>query len=263
MIARLAPEHGGAVLSLRYGSANILRPASSIEAVARDPREAACYPCVPWFSRLPGGLDFQDRHYDLAPTLPACDPVHALHGHGWVSAWRVIEVTPQMARCQFEHKPAPGVFPFAFSAEQVFMVGVKDLSIELSITNTHSTDIPFGLGLHPFFPCDGETRLNVIERRAPTRLIGGLKAPEVINHSGPIPAEEVDYTLFGWDGTADIVHAGAVLKLSSSARFVHLYSPDSAEFYCVEPISHIPGKFGKDLLSPGECASINMKLSLA
>ena len=76
--AVIAPEAGGAVMSLSRDGRTILRPAPSVDAVKTDPRKAACFPCVPWFGRLFGGLDFDSRRYDLKPTLPTCDAEHAL-----------------------------------------------------------------------------------------------------------------------------------------------------------------------------------------
>jgi len=262
MRAVLAPAHGGAVLSLSCDGVDILRPASSLAAVAADPREAACYPCVPWFSRLVGGLDFDGRHYDLAPTLPACDPEHALHGHGWVSEWRVTAQTANRLQCRFDHAPRPRVFPFAFRAQQDFSLSDNDFSIQLSVTNTGETRMPAGLGLHPFFPCNGNTRLNVVERPEKRPLPGDLQSPDIVDHSGPIPAEPVDYTIRGWDGHAEIIHNGKRIAMRGSAPLLHLYSPEEADFYCAEPITHLPGRFGEDILAPGETASLQMTLSV-
>ncbi len=260
--AALAPDLGGAVMSLRYGNRDVFRQASSVEAVAADPREAACYPCLPWFGRLYGGLDFAGRHYDLAPTLPACDPEHALHGHGWVNRWQVIEHLQSRLTCSFDYAPKPHGFPFAFSARQDFTVTETAFMATLTLINSGGEDMPGGLGLHPFFPCNADTRLNVVERPATYPLPGKLKTPELIDHSGPISGDAIDYTINRWDGEAEISHDGMRIEIRSNARLLHLYSPEDAGFYCAEPVSHCPGSFGGDILAPGEAMTLTLALTL-
>ncbi len=260
--AGLAPDLGGVVMSLDYGGHDIFRPADSRDAVAADPREAACYPCVPWFSRLHGGLDFGGRHYDLAPTLPACDAEHALHGHGWVNPWRVTEQSENRLACRYDHAPGPGLFPFRFFANQEFTVSANEFCIVLSMTNSGDDPMPAGLGLHPFFPDKKASALNFTEYFGQPKQPSGLNAPDKIEHRGPFPDDSVDYTIKRWDGTAEIVHAGLRIAMKSNARILHLYAPEDANFYCAEPVTHWPGHFGGDILAPGENMTLFMKMNI-
>jgi len=234
MRASLAPDLGGAVTSLAFDGRDVLRPAPSREAVAADPREAACYPCVPWFGRLFGGLDFAGRHYDLNPTLPICDPIHALHGHGWISPWTVTGHTADRLTCRFDYAPRSRGFPFPFSAAQIFSLTDKSFSVRLSVANTGAETMPAGLGLHPFFPNKQSAALTFNK------------------FAGPIPATNIDDTFSGWDGVAKIESDAGSIELERNANNLHLYSPAGAGFFCAEPVSHRPGEFGGDLLAPGE-----------
>ncbi len=263
MKAALAPALGGVVLSLSFHGCDILRRASSTEAVAADPREAACYPLVPWFSRLHGGLDFGGRHYDLAPTLPACDPDHALHGHGWVSPWTVTKQAEDRLACRFEHQPVQGLFPFPFVATQEFSVAPDEFSLVLSLSNTGAAPMPAGLGLHPFFPEKKTSALNFTEYFLKPSAPSALQPPEKIDHRGPFPDDPVDYTVKKWDGVAEILQQAARLRLASDAPHLHLYSPEDAGFYCAEPVTHLPGHFGGAVLAPGETTNIFMKIFAA
>ncbi len=262
MKAVLAPALGGAVMSLSFDGNNIFRPASSRGAVAADPREAACYPCVPWFSRLHGGLDFEGRHYDLKPTLPACDPEHALHGHGWVHPWTVTEQNEDRLACRFDHAPGPGLFPFRFFATQTFSVSPDAFQIILSVINNGDVPMPAGLGLHPFFPNTKTTELNFTEYFGQPKLPSALTPPEKFDHRGPITDDPVDYTVKRWDGTAEIVHDGMKIAMHSNAPILHLYSPEEADFFCAEPVSHRPGYFGQDILAPQESMEIMLSLEI-
>lgn len=257
--AVIAPDAGGAVMALRFDGRDILRPAPSVDAVKTDPREAACYPCVPWFGRLYGGLDFGGRHYDLAPTLPACDPDHALHGHGWLNIWETVRQEQNRIDCRFDYQPREKAFPFPFRAEQSFRMD-GGFEIVLSVINTGITPMPAGLGLHPFFPNGDFTALNVVEICGQQKSPGALRSPATVDHSGPIPEDAIDCTLRGWNGHAEILHDGMRMEMRSNARILHLYSPENADFFCAEPVSHRPGHFGHDILAPGE--TIDLKLQL-
>ncbi|MAW78628.1 MAG: hypothetical protein CMI63_00170 [Parvularcula sp.] len=262
MKAVLAPALGGAVLSLCQGGNNILRSAASEEAVAADPREAACYPCVPWFSRLHGGLDFGGQHYDLAPTLPACDPNHALHGHGWVNPWRIMDQAEDRLVCRFDHAPAPGLFPFAFFTTQEFSISNDGFRIVLSVTNSGDSPMPAGLGLHPFFPDKQKSSVNFTEYLGEPKLPTALKPPDKIEHRGPFPEDAVDYTIKRWNGAAEIIRGGMTIDMRSNARILHLYAPEESPWYCLEPVSHWPGHFGNDILAPGESMDLFLELKI-
>lgn len=261
--AALAPALGGVVLSLSCGGRDILRRAHSTEAVAEDPREAACYPMVPWFSRLPGGLVFGGRRYDLAPTLPACDPDHALHGHGWVRAWTVAEQSQDRLVCSFEHEPAPRLFPFPFIATQEFSVAPDSFEIVLTVANSGDAPMPAGLGLHPFFPEKKTSAFNVTEYFRQPAAPSALRSPDKMDHRGPFPDDPVDYTIRAWDGAAEIVRDAMRLALTSNAPHLHLYSPEDSDFYCAEPVTHLPGDFGRALLASGEKMQVFMKIFVA
>ncbi|GJL92874.1 aldose 1-epimerase [Hyphococcus sp.] len=269
MRAEFAPEFGGAVLSLRHDGCNILRPAASLKAVASDPREAACFPCVPWFSRISDGFDFDGRHHTLAPTLPVCDPEHALHGHGWVNNWKVTSQTSDQLQCRYDHDPTAGVYPFAFSAFQDFTLTEQSLSITLSLKNTGASQMPVGLGLHPFFPRSSETRLQFAADQlwssdAQTGRWRESPKPEPLNFNGgsPLPAAGADFSYIGWRGGADIRQSSSCMRLSSNAPFAHLYAPAKTGFFCLEPITQLPLRFGEKTLSPGETMMLNMTISV-
>ena len=243
MKAAIAPALGGVVLSLSYQGRDLLRRSFSADSVASDPREAACYPLVPWFSRLPGGLDFGGRRYPLDPTLPACDRDHALHGHGWVSPWEVTKQSTDRLACQFDYAPGPRRFPFPFRAAQIFSIDEDAFHIELSVQNTGDAAMPAGLGLHPFFPRDADTQLSFSGRAA------------------ALTDKAMDDSFPDWGGRAQIAQPDGGLEVVSNAAILHLYAPNNEQFFCAEPVSHLPGEVGKTTLAPGELLKIFLKIA--
>ncbi len=266
--ALIAPGAGGAVMALEYQGRNIMRPAPSVEAIKADPRQAACFPCVPWFGRLFGGLDFDGRHYDLAPTLPACDPAHALHGEGWINSWTVTSGTQTSLKIRFDHAQEADKFPFSFRAEQSFSVG-EAFEIDLSVTNTGDAPMPAGLGLHPFFPRHEKTRLRYSADRlwTPEPAGGGsfvAPLPAGYDFSGGTPlAAAMDHTYIAWAGDTDIVNGRETINIQSNASFLHIYAPADERFFCLEPVTHLPGKFGQEALRPAATMSIFCRISIS
>lgn len=259
--AVIAPEAGGAVMSLSRDGRNILRPAPSLDAVKTDPRKAACFPCVPWFGRLFGGLDFGSRRYDLKPTLPSCDAEHPLHGEGWINEWSVESETQTKLCCRFDYAPSEGKFPFPFRAEQSFSVD-DAFGIKLSVTNTGDAPMPVGLGLHPFFSRHEDTRLRLPAERLWTPAPGGggsfeAPVPAAYNFSDEmsLPAA-MDHTCAGWSGDAGIANGEETITVRSNAPAMHVYAPAGEDFFCLEPVTHLPGMFGADVIAPRETMSI-------
>ena len=267
MTASLAPKLGGVVMRLSHDGRDLLRPACSADAVAEDPREAACFPCVPWFSRLAGGLDFEGRHYDLAPTLPACDPHHALHGEGWINPWKVTAQTQDGLECRFDHRPRPGKFPFAFSATQTFAVTERAFAIDLTVTNKSDTPMPAGLGLHPYFPRLDATLLRATASRCWAADDTGnwreTPMPAELNFSAPraLPSRDADEALIGWDGELTIA-AEKTIRMTSSARLIHVFAPAGADFFCLEPLTQAPACFGETILPPNGSLDLSMTISV-
>ena len=65
----------------------------------------------------------------------------------------------------------------------------------------------------------------------------------------------VDSGFEGWDGRATIVWPRAGLRLDMEAtppfRDLVIYIPPGRPYFCVEPVSHIPGAIGSTRLAAG------------
>lgn len=264
--AELCPEFGGAMLALAHRGKNVLRPAPGTAAVRQDPRQAAHYPCVPWFNRLYGGFDFQGGFWPLDPII---DEVAALHGEGWVNAWRIVAHLRDRARLELRHAGArAGRFPFAFAATQEFALTQSAFALQIAIRNEHSAPAPFGLGLHPFFVRAPGTKL----RFAASGMTAALPcAPEradakvqewCFDRASALPDQTIDHCFSNFGGEVAITGGEVTIRLKSAAPFLHVYAPSGEDFFCLEPVTHAPGRFGEIVLNPGAVLSLNMELSV-
>lgn len=268
----LRPEIGGAIASLSRDGDNILRP---MPEGSTDVLEAACFPLTPYANRIAGGVfEFEGRAIQL-PVQPAFSP-HALHGDGWLSEWAATR--QDQASTTLVHKHEPDRWPWTYEARQVFTLGDDGLTITLSMTNLSDTPMPAGLGLHPYFPVTGETRLRFDAAQVwgggvdevPTTL---LSASDIHDwSSGPRVAEApfVDNAYVG-GGAAVLAEPDRTTTVTASdnAGWRHIFAP-GGDFCCIEPVTHRPDAAhapegeasGWTILAPGRTLSMQMEIAV-
>jgi aldose 1-epimerase len=281
----LAPEIGGAIVGWTFRTVPLLRRPSPDAIVSGHVRGLACFPLVPYSNRIAYGR----FHWDGADHLidrNFGDHPHAIHGIGWQRAWEVATVGPASATLTLRHDAVGEqvrAWPFAFEAEQRFMLTPDALHVALTLRNLHRSAAPVGLGLHPYFPRFGDPTLRF---NAPRVWLNGVNSlpsepvavPPKWDHSGGqrIGGVSLDNCFAGWDGEAHIVWAsdGPALRIEADAPFRHLivYTPAGRDFFCVEPVSHMNDAInrmdsvddnGLHILAPGETLQGRVTFGLA
>ena len=264
------PRSGGSVARFDRISAGgertqLLRGTSNADATAL---QCGCFPLVPFCNRVRGGaFTFRGRTVRLTPNMPP-DP-SPLHGQGWQAEWAVVQRSDQAVTLRFEH--APGEWPWRYEARQVIRLDDEGLSIDLACRNLADEPMPCGLGLHPYYPCDAETRLRARVSGAwtvdadvlPVDHVPATGRYELNNRA--ICGQGLDNGFDGWNGDAliewDPEQPG--LRLTSpDARFFQVFSPKEGGLFVAEPVSHAncalnaPEEqwpaLGMKVLAPGE-----------
>ena len=264
----IAPRHGGVVTRLEWRGRQILRGPAEQSAIQTTPLESACYPCAPWFGRLTGALDFAGHKWTPTPNHPICDPDYAIHGYAWLGRWRVVDCTSNRAHIRFDFCSQGDDFPFAFSTHQIFEVRPDCVLTSLTLVNRNDHAMPAGLALHPFFFRSPTTRLSFAAERAyalPEEANKSSKRGlENLNFENPsnLPEHTTDISFTRFGGEACIRQPEFQIRLISDAPYLHLYAPANENFFCVEPTTQLPGRFGKTTsLDQGETLSLSMRLS--
>ncbi len=264
----LAPALGGAVTALRHRGYDVLR-ATAFEAV--HPLETSCFAMVPFVGRIADGrFSFRGQSMTLAPNWTG-DP-HVLHGFAWLEPWQVAETGPASVTLAWQ-RAAQDDWPWAHRAEQRFTLDPSGLYIVLTLTNLSDRPMPGGIGLHPYFNAEVDTRLRFGARRLWSSDAALLPdTPIAIDMLGDwvrgasIPTMRlIDHSYQDWDGVAEITGARDLRLTSIGARDLHLHAPPAADFFCLEPCSHLPDAFNRgdrfDVIAPG--ASRTIELSIA
>jgi len=241
----LSPSIGGSISAFEWVDQGSARPIlRKCNTPLQKVLDAASFPLVPYVNRIRGGrFNFRGLEVRLRPNMPR-DP-SPLHGQGWLNAWTVEDQDEQSAVLRFEHEP--GEWPWAYEARQDIALDEHGLSVRLSCRNRSPEPMPCGLGLHPYFPCSAETRIDTRVTDAWTidqQVLPVAKVPAAGRydlHQRRVCGQDLDNGFGGWGGEARLgdPHWPYELKLSSSdASFFQLYSPPEGGIFVAEPVTH-------------------------
>lgn len=275
----LSPSIGGAISAFEWLGQGASRP---ILRKCNRPLEkvldADCFPLVPYANRIRRGcFTFRGRNVTLQPNM-AGDP-SPLHGQGWLNPWQVERSDASSAALLYRHEP--GEWPWAYEARQAFTLDDGGLSIRLSCRNISPDPMPCGLGMHPYYPCGGETRIDTRATHAWTideHVLPVEKVPAEGRYDLTdrlVCAQDLDNGWGGWDGLARINDPDwpYTLEMSSpDGRFFQLYSPPGGGIFVAEPVTHANAalnapedqwsQLGMRVLDPGEEMHLDMRLAV-
>jgi aldose 1-epimerase len=249
----IEPENGGLIASLvwRHGGrdhALLHAPASRPSGDGRA--WYGCWPLVPFANRAFGGVMMDG---DEAIALPPNDARgDTLHGFGWNAPWAVADESAHALT--IGHHRREGADPYRYGAEQA--ISLEDdgcLLVGLRIRNEASRPLPFGIGLHPWFPLDPDTTVTVDASEVLAvgdgyRAVGhgpvgeatDFRSPRRLDGPGECVANFLD-----WRGEAIIAYPSRGYSIgvsaSESLRRPLLWTPGGADFVCFEPMSHALG----------------------
>ena len=232
-----------------------------------EPNRLACYPLLPWSNRIAhGGFFHAGRQIALA--LNRDDDAYPIHGSGWQRRWVVKRHDADIAVLELDESSPDA---YSYNAGMTYRLDGDALRVDLRITNTGGFALPFGLGLHPFFPLHDGAKLQapaasvwLNDGREPLPVRRDALPPSWdFVRSRDLPVDGLNHAFNGWTGRATIEWPGQALRLHVEAgvdTYV-LYVPADEDFFCFEPVDHpinavhLPGGAvanGMTVLAPGE-----------
>jgi aldose 1-epimerase len=245
--AVVAPDCGGGLTGWMIGLTPILRRALPQASVGGDTHAMGCLPILPYCNRVSHGrFRWMGLEYRLKPNFG--DDPHTIHGVGWQCGWQVAAAGPGFVSLVLDHAP-DDAWPFGFAARVTYALSETALTIGVALTNRHSGPAPAGIGVHPYFPKSAASTLRFNASGAwengadslPSRH-GAVAAEWAHSEPRPVVDSRLDNCFTGWDRVAEIGAGSANLRIEASEAFRHLqvFTPSWADFFCVEPVSHVP-----------------------
>lgn len=262
--ARIVPEAGGLVAALDWRAPDgrrhaLLHAPPGATPGTASPNLFGCWAMLPFANRA---FDSVVDDGELRFPVPANDPAGTIHGFGWQAAWQVD--AHRAGHTVLGHRRSEGPDPYRYVARQEIRLDPAGMTITISLTNEADRALPYGFGLHPWFPCARDTRLRMSAGRALVlgpgyRATGARDLPDGgpyatggLFASSEETAKETAWSFLDWDGAAEIAtpSTGLAIRLTASTtlRAPVVWAPASASFLCVEPQSHAIG-------SPSEAAA--------
>lgn len=257
MLLEVYPEGGSSIVRFARkdgaeGWIELMRPALAGALENRNPLLMSCFPLVPYCDLVTGGaFDFREIRYALPLNHPAIP--HPIHGEGWISPWQVARRTADEAVLQFAHDSGNG-FPFAYKSELRFQLFDDRLVATIKLVNEDSRPMPAGIGIHPYFIRDPDTRVRVRAMK-----VWPADAVKKGLASQPVPPEwdfssfrdfgevDLDHSFADWDCRYDIVWPSLSTALSVTAdpifRNLLIFVPRGGDHFCIEPISNAMDAF--------------------
>jgi aldose 1-epimerase len=274
LTAEIIPEVGGMLKSLswRHGGCDypLLYPASAAPRADSTADRHGLWPLVPFANRAFGARLLHDGESLALPVNDATDD-STMHGFGWQAAWQVMEQSAGHVLLRHIYDRAD---PYVYEAEFAVTLLPGAARFTLAVRNTGGSPLPFGIGLHPWFPRNQHTRLASAAHSAlrfgphyRATGTGPVMLADDYSCSRALPAEAA-ISYLDWDGVAVLseIAPGLDLTIRASKTLRHpvLWTPKHAPFVCFEPQSHAIGAPSEPvvaaatpltLLQPGESLS--------
>ena len=179
-------------------------------------------------------------------------------------------------------RTTPGWWPYTYDITQEFRLSALGLAVRMTAANLGPEAMPFGFGLHPYFPRTPHCRLeaNVTGLWEADAAVLPLRhaalRPELDLRRGvPVNSVVCDTVFTGWDGRASLTWPEHATRLRMTAEpamgNLCVYIPRGESYLCVEPVSNITDAFnraaagatdtGLIVLEPGHSISADVTFS--
>lgn len=270
---RLVPNLGGGIAAWDWQTADgwtpLFRP---WDGASEDRYTFACFPLVPWSNRITQGGFEQDGVFHPIRANRTDDP-YPIHGDGWLQPWKIHDQSDRRIHLSLESRRFDAN-PYEYAATQILSLLPDGMAIDLTVTHQGDHPLPYGLGLHPYFVRNTETRL--LSKATGVWLSG--KDPIPVGHTTDFPptwdynmpssleGPLIDNCFTGWDGRSVIDYPDRGLTVTMTMEdcngYSLMYRPPGLPYFCLEPITHpidafhMPDRPGLVVLSRSEHLSL-------
>ena len=216
--------------------------------------KTACFPLVPFCNRInKNKFLYKNRIYKFRNNSKLGK--YYLHGDGWLNKWQILKKTNNSIEIQFLKKKNE-LSPYEYLSRQKFILFKNKLKIYLSVKNLNDNALPFGLGLHTYYPMNELTKLHAKSKTywlennnfIPTKIVNNSKKMN-FNKPSSLPNKWINNCFNNWNGKAAIYwpEKKMMLKITSSnnCKYFFLFVSDNKfeknfkkDYFSFEPMTH-------------------------
>ncbi|GGQ96832.1 aldose 1-epimerase [Deinococcus ruber] len=255
----ILPELGASVLNLSAASGRPVLRHVELNTV-KTSSQCASFTLLPYSNRIRDArFSFEGREVQLRPT-PGGSSIQ--HGDVRNRPWQVQRVSDTHLSCDFDSRTFSDVnWPWAFTARVEYLLHGPHLDISVMLTNTDTSPMPAGMGLHPYFArYDGDTDPALsfqaggvyVADASSIPSAAAVPIPPELDFSLPraVGAQALDQVYASWDGVARLSwNAGTAqperaLTITADSVYSHLVlftAPDGS--LALEPVTHATDAF--------------------
>lgn len=289
----ISPVAGGSIYSLRYrlnGSfIDVMRPTPREALESRKAGDFSSFSLIPYSSILENGiLNFNKQSYKLYAHSQS---EHRGHGEVRRKPMKIKESSENKLALTLDSSDFDDFFwPFPFTTTVEYLVDENSFVMVMKLKNTGNSDMPGGLGIHPYFVRDLAGTKQDVFVKIPMK---GVYPGEDQIHSGTwedqpechefakgkiLTGAHLDkcYRISEEPSIIKWTKTGLELSMESSSLFGHMViycPPNDTSSFAVEPVSHCNNAFnmheagivdtGTVIVKPGEEIAGTIKMTFS
>ena len=240
------PEIGGRISSLICDDFHVLRPIPLHDLKSIHLFKGGSFPLAPFSNRIKNAkFRFNGLEYNLNQNAFP----HAIHGHGYLSEWSIIEQSNSSVILIYRHEADKFGWPWSYEITQSIYLTAFSCKIELKLLNNSKNIMPFGFGIHPFFNFNDEIKLRFNASREwvgqpedfPTKT-KPIENNFNFRNGKALWNNEKTVCYENFSGKVQIIWPNKKKKITMKVDkiFNHLivHVPKREEYFCIEPVSH-------------------------
>lgn len=247
-----------------------------------DLYQLASFAMVPWSNRISGGgFSHRGQFHSIRPNRRG-EP-YPIHGDGWLQPWELSQPAADTLQMTLRSQSFEGN-PYDYECVQTFRLVECGLDQSVLVQHRGAQPLPYGLGLHPWFPRTPSTRISApvqgvwLSGADPLPTAWTDQYPPGWNLNAGVSAHGslIDNAYTGWGGAARIEWPEWGLQLTAhmpdfaqdggaARHYCLIYRPTHGPAFCFEPITqpidafHQPGQPGLRTLAQGQTLSMNVQ----
>ena len=245
----ILPETGASLSYLKYKGTDLLRSCPFDE---KEANQSALFPMMPYASFIKDG---HFPYFGIVRNVEKNSPFskYPMHGDIWRSSLKIEDQAEHSVCLSYRHTKDKN-FPFSYSAKVEYQLNGNVLKIVETLQNESNLPMPFGMGIHPFFKREANTKIAFeapkIWFRGDDPILGHpYTAPQNLDfkEARPIPANGANLSFGSWNSRATIMYPSKDIAIDILAdntfRHLILYAPKGKDFFCLEPVTNTPDAF--------------------